>query len=93
MGWRLARSAWGHGYATEAARAAVAHGFGPLGLEEIVAMVVPSNDRSQGVMRKLGMTSDEGADFDHPLVTEGSPGRRHRLYRLHRGEWEPPSSR
>ena len=63
------------------------------GLDEIVAMVVPANDRSQGVMRKLGMTRDETADFDHPLVPEGSPVRRHRLYRLHRGEWESPSSR
>jgi ribosomal-protein-alanine N-acetyltransferase len=93
VGWRLARSAWGHGYATEAARASVAHGFGPLALDEIVAMVVPANQRSQGVMRKLGMTRDAAADFDHPLVPEGSPVRRHQLYRLHRGEWEPPSSR
>ena len=84
VGWRLARSAWGHGYATEAARASVSHGFGPLALDEIVAMVVPANDRSQGVMRKLGMTRDEAADFDHPLIPEGSPVRRHRLYRLSR---------
>ena len=87
VGWRLARDGWGHGYATEAARASVAHGFTDLGLEEIVAMVVPANHRSQGVMRKLGMTRDEGADFDHPLVEEGSPVRRHRLYRLTRGHW------
>jgi ribosomal-protein-alanine N-acetyltransferase len=93
VGWRLGRSAWGQGYATEAARASVAHGFGPLGLDEIVAMVVPANHRSQGVMRKLGMTRDEAADFDHPLIPEGSPVRRHRLYRIHRGEWEPPLSR
>jgi ribosomal-protein-alanine N-acetyltransferase len=93
VGWRLARSAWGHGYATEAARASVAHGFGPLALEEIVAMVVPANHRSQGVMRKLGMTRDETADFDHPLIPEGSPVRRHRLYRLRRDDWQAPSSR
>ena len=91
VGWRLARSAWGHGYATEAARASLAHGFGPLGLEEVVAMVVPGNVRSQGVMRKLGMTRDEGADFDHPLIPEGSPVRRHRLYRLTRDEWASSS--
>ena len=84
VGWRLARSSWGHGYATEAARASVAHGFGPLGLDEIVAMVVPDNDRSQAVVRKLGMTRDADADFDHPLIPEGSPVRRHRLYRLNR---------
>jgi RimJ/RimL family protein N-acetyltransferase len=90
VGWRLARSAWGKGYATEAARASVAHGFGPLGLDEIVAMVVPANERSQGVMRKLGMARDEDADFDHPLIPEGSPVRRHRLYRLKREDWDRP---
>jgi RimJ/RimL family protein N-acetyltransferase len=88
VGWRLASSAWGRGYATEAARASVAHAFGPLALTEIVAMVVPANTRSQGVMRKLGMTRDEGADFDHPLIPEGSPVRRHRLYRLSRQDWQ-----
>lgn len=88
VGWRLARSAWGKGYATEAARASVAHGFGPVGLDEIVAMVVPGNVRSQGVMRKLGMTRDEAADFDHPFVPEDSPVRRHRLYRLSKSDWE-----
>jgi RimJ/RimL family protein N-acetyltransferase len=93
VGWRLARSAWGHGHATEAAAGAVAHGFGSLALDEIVAMVAPDNVRSQGVMRKLGMTRDEGADFDHPLVPEGSPVRRHRLYRLTRADWEGASGR
>jgi ribosomal-protein-alanine N-acetyltransferase len=87
VGWRLARSSWGRGYATEAARASVAHGFGPLGLDEIVAMVVPDNARSQGVMSKLGMTRDEDADFDHPLIPEGSPVRRHRLYRITAHAW------
>ena len=96
VGWRLARSAWGHGHATEAARASLDHAFGSLGLDEVVAMVVPANDRSQSVMRKLGMTRDEGADFDHPLIPGDSAVRRHRLYRITRAEWQaetsPPSS-
>ena len=87
VGWRLASSAWGLGYATEAARAGVQHGFEELELDEIVAMVEVHNVRSQNVMRKLGMTRDEGADFDHPLIEEGSPVRRHRLYRLPRRDW------
>ena len=41
----------------------------------------------EGVMRKLGMTRDEGAEFDHPLVPEDSRVRRHRLYRLARADW------
>jgi RimJ/RimL family protein N-acetyltransferase len=37
------RAEWGHGYASEAARAALDHGFGGLGLGEIVAVAVPGN--------------------------------------------------
>ena len=83
----MAGSAWGRGYAPEGARAALAHAFGPLGLDEVVAMTIPANDRSQSVMRKIGMTRDEAADFDHPLIPDGDPTRRHVLYRISRQEW------
>lgn len=82
VGWRLARSHWGRGYATEGARAAVYFGFGDLGLEEIVSMTTLSNERSWRVMEKLGMTRNPADDFDHPRVPEGHPLRRHVLYRL-----------
>jgi len=55
VGWRLARAAWGRGYATEGARAALAHGFEALGLEEIVSFTTVANARSRRVMEKLGM--------------------------------------
>lgn len=84
IGWRLARTAWGHGFATEAARAALAYGFDVLGLAEIVSMTVPANTRSRHVMEKLGMTRALEDDFDHPRVPEGHPLRRHVLYRLRR---------
>lgn len=86
-GWRLAREHWGHGFATEAARAAVADGFERLGLEEIVSFTALSNVRSQAVMRRLGMTRDPAEDFDHPRLPEGHPLRRHVLYRLSRSSW------
>jgi RimJ/RimL family protein N-acetyltransferase len=57
VGWRLARSAWGRGVATEAARAALAFGFGERGMREIVAIVNPENVRSLRVADKLGMTA------------------------------------
>jgi RimJ/RimL family protein N-acetyltransferase len=82
VGWRLARAHWGRGYATEAARAAVAHGFGALGLREIVSFTVPANRRSRAVMERLGMRRDPAEDFDHPRLPEGDPRRRHVLYRL-----------
>lgn len=84
VGWRLARAHWGRGYATEAARAAVADGFARVGLEEIVSFTAVVNERSQAVMRRLGMTRDPGEDFDHPGLPEGHRLRRHVLYRLPR---------
>lgn len=84
IGWRLARNAWGQGYATEAARAALAFGFGELGLAEIVAFTALGNRRSRAVMERLGMRPD--GEFDHPRVAEGNPVRRHVLYRLRRSE-------
>jgi RimJ/RimL family protein N-acetyltransferase len=86
VGWRLSRQYWGRGYAPEGARAAVAHGFGVIGLDEIVSMTIPANTPSQRVMQKLGMTRDPADDFDHPNVAPG-PIRAHVLYRLGRADW------
>ena len=81
VGWRLARSAWGQGYATEAGGAALAFGFEQLGLTEIVAFTAAENRRSRAVMERLGMSRDPADDFDHPELLEESPLRRHVLYR------------
>jgi RimJ/RimL family protein N-acetyltransferase len=86
IGWRLARDAWGVGYATEGAREVARFAFDRLGLEEIVAMTVPANLRSRRVMEKLGMRHDPGDDFDHPRIPAGHPLRRHVLYRLRRSD-------
>jgi RimJ/RimL family protein N-acetyltransferase len=84
IGWRLARAHWGRGYATEGARAALAFGFGPLGLREIVSLTTPANTRSRAVMERLGMTRNPADDFDHPSFPQRHPLRRHVLYRLRR---------
>ncbi len=86
VGWRLARHAWGKGYATEAARASLAYGFGTLGLTEIVSFTVPGNTRSRAVMERIGMTRDPADDFGHPDLPLDSPLCRHVLYRLRREE-------
>lgn len=86
VGWRLDPAHWGHGYATEAALASLDLGFGPLELEEIVAMTTPGNLRSQRVMERIGMHRDPADDFDHPRLPEGHPLRRCILYRLRAGE-------
>lgn len=80
VAWRLDRRFWGQGYATEAARAAMQDGFTRVGLKEIVAITRPANILSQRVMRRLGMI--RSVEFDHPLITEDSPLRRHILHRL-----------
>jgi len=84
--WRLVRSYWGHGYALEAARAAVDDGFDRLHLDEIVAFTLPQNSASRRVMERIGMVRDpaEDFDFDHPRMPPGHPWRRHVLYRKRR---------
>ena len=63
IGWRLTRRAWGHGYATEAARAALDDAFMRVGLAEIVAYTSSDNVRSQAVMARLNLRRDESRDF------------------------------
>jgi RimJ/RimL family protein N-acetyltransferase len=90
VAWRLHPDHWGHGYATEAATMALTYGFGrePGGsLDEIVAFTTTLNARSQAVMARLGMRRDLSADFDHPSLPEGSPLRRHVLFRARAADW------
>lgn len=87
VGWRLARWAWGNGYATEAATAALDLGFFRAGLDEVVSFTSAENARSRAVMRRLGMTRDPSADFDHPMIRSGHRLRPHVLYRLGRPQW------
>ena len=54
--YSLAPGAWGHGYATEAARAVVEYGLGPLALPEVLAEVDEGNAASVAVVKRLGMT-------------------------------------
>lgn len=81
IGWRLPRAAWGCGFASEAAQAALEFAFTRLGIAEVVAITVPDNQASRRVMQRLGMVRDEAGDFDHPRVEAGHPMRRHLLYR------------
>ena len=88
IGWRLTRSAWGKGYATEAARACLTWGFDDLGLDEIVSYAQPRNARSHSVMVRIGMRRDSAGDFDHKALPDGHPSQHHWLYRLSRKDWK-----
>lgn len=87
IGWHLARDTWGCGYATEGATAALDYVFGAVGLPEVVAHTTRANERSQAVMRRLGMRHDSGDDFDGPWYPEGHPNRRFVLYRMTAADW------
>src|SRR5437016_1059046 len=87
VGWRLKRSAWGHGYATEAARASLAYGFDQAALRQIVAFTPADNLRSRAVMQRIGMSHDPDDDFDHPLGP-GHPPCQFVLYRISCDRWQ-----
>jgi RimJ/RimL family protein N-acetyltransferase len=87
IGWQLAYEFWGQGYATEAARIALRYGFSVLGLGEIVSFTAKINERSQRVMRRIGMQHYQAEDFDHPALPPDDRLRRHVLYRLSRERW------
>ena len=87
VGWRLRHDAWGHGYATEAAQAALTYGFDVVGLPQVVSFTTVANLRSRAVMERLDMSHDPADDFDHPRLPAGDPIRPHVLYRLPRERW------
>ena len=82
IGWRIRADHWGKGYATEAATECLRHGFDDLGFPEVISFTAAGNVRSRRVMEKLGLEYDPTEDFDHPSVPEGSPLRKHVLYRM-----------
>lgn len=72
LGWILATSAWGKGYASEGTRALVAHAFGPLGQSHIVCVINRDNARSIAVAGRLGATLErEEVESGKPLRIYG----------------------
>jgi RimJ/RimL family protein N-acetyltransferase len=78
--WGLARSAWGRGFATEAARAVMTDGVARLKLLEILAYTSQRNLRSQAVMRRIGLHRRPDLDFDHPALAQDHPLRAHVVF-------------
>lgn len=85
IGWRLRESAWGQGIAKEAAIATLDAGFGRFGYDRIIAMTIPPNVESQGLMKRLGMTRSEELDFtDERFGPEVNPQI---IYRIEAADW------
>ncbi len=80
IGWRFHPDAWGQGYATEAAQAALAFGLNHLKQPEIIAFTARTNLASQAVMRRIGMVADPSRDFDHPGLAQDHPLRAHVMF-------------
>lgn len=81
IGWRLKRTAWGHGYATEGAKACLDYGARELNFDQVYSFTANINLRSQNVMTKIGMAKVK--EFKHPNVHEDSPLSGHVLYLIH----------
>ena len=80
IGWRLDKTAWGKGYATEGARACLSAGFERWGFPEVYAFTSIHNHPSENVMRRIGM--ERMGTFEHPHLPEGHWLREHVLYRI-----------
>jgi RimJ/RimL family protein N-acetyltransferase len=78
IGWHLERTAWGNGYATEAAAALLDHAF-ERGLERVVADIVPGNERSVSVATRLSM---------HRVAEVQRSGLTHDLWAIEVERWQ-----
>jgi RimJ/RimL family protein N-acetyltransferase len=84
IGWRLREDAWGQGFAKEAAIACLVWAWTNLEAQRVVAITVPGNKASWGLMERLGMTRRHDLDFGHPHFAEDHPLHRHITYVMER---------
>ena len=86
IGWRLHKDYWGHGYANEAAQAALQFAFETLALSEVVAFTAVINQPSQKVMQRIGMI-DTQDNFYHPRLNANHRLAEHVLYKITQEQW------
>jgi RimJ/RimL family protein N-acetyltransferase len=84
IGWRLHRDAWGQGLASEAAKASLAWAWANTDAARVVAITVPANRRSWGLMERIGMTARPELNFGHPRFAEDHPLHHHVVYAVER---------
>jgi RimJ/RimL family protein N-acetyltransferase len=80
IGWRFRRESWGRGHAREAAEAALRWGWAHLDCPRVIAITVPANLHSWGLMERIGMHRRRDLDFDHPRFQGDHPLRGHITY-------------
>ena len=84
IGWRLRQDMWGQGYAREAALATLRWAWARGDIDRVIAMTVPTNRRSWGLMERIGMTRRPALDFGHSEIPENHPLYRHLVYAVER---------
>ena len=86
IGWRLKRSAWGKGYATEGAKRCLEFGFNTLDLNQIIATCAMDNLKSENVMQKIGMK--QLGVFIHPELKEYPSYEQCKYYGIQKNDWQ-----
>ena len=84
IGWRLKRSAWGKGYATEGGKRCIEYAFNELSINKIISVCTINNSNSENVMKKIGMTKI--GEFNHPEVERNSEYEKHFCYEINKTE-------
>ena len=84
IGWRLKRSTWGKGYATEGAKRCVEYAFNELLINKIISVCTINNSNSENVMKKIGMTKI--GEFNHPEIGRNSEHEKHFCYEINKTE-------
>lgn len=85
IGWRLKKSAWGKGYATEGARKCLEYAFRELNLDEVISTCTEKNARSENVMKKIGMVKK--GSFNHPKLKEHPDYEKFICYAITKDLW------
>ena len=91
LGYRLRKSAWGKGYATEGSRALIRKGFTELGVRRVLAQTMAVNISSRRVLEKAGLTLERTFHRSWPEPIEGVE-QGELEYALRRADWEQPET-
>ena len=87
IGWRFREDSWGQGYAKEAAIAAMDLAFDRFGAPHVVALTVPGNVASLGLMKRLGMICRDDLHFDGQLAPGSGASQLTIVYRIDAADW------
>lgn len=91
VGWRLKRSAWGRGYASEAAKRSLEYAFNKCEISDIYSFTAKSNLKSQRVMQRIGLIERPDLAFSHPRIAPDSQLSEHVTYWISGQRWESTS--